>query len=343
VATVRQVLPREAILLGVVAGAVALTAYVVLADNRSEAASVAGTLIALVTALGGLAPKLRSAPRPGRAAGAQLQTELDEFAAALHAQWNTEASARGLVLPAPIRVAFGWTGRAVADDPGEVSAPLPAGTGPRPVAGVSSPTDVELLTEGTIDQLHEVYAGLPSGRLVIMGPAGTGKSGAAVLLLLTALAHRTSQPPEARTRIPVPVLLSIGEWLPREQPLLSWVTARLLRDYAFLRRIAGAEEVVRQLVDDGSIALFLDGLDELAEADRVAAVGAIARPSATRIVVTTRPDEFEAAIAEGHIGGAAVVELRPVGPESAARYLMSNRTHDGNYSAGSCRATGVAA
>jgi hypothetical protein len=308
----------------VVVGAALLAAYLLLADDRSEAASVIGTLLAVVTAVSGVVPKLRGTSRSVRAGPAQLQDELDEFAAALRTQWSTEAAARGLVLPAPIKVAFTWTRRAVADDLREVRAHLPAGTGPRPVAGVASPTGVEVLTEGTIDQLHEIYAGLPSGRLVIMGAAGTGKSGAAVLLLLTALEHRTAQPPDARSRIPVPVLLSIGEWLPREQPLLSWVTARLLRDYAFLRRTAAQD--VRQLVEAGSIALFLDGLDELAEADRVAAVQSIARPSAARVVLTTRPDEFEVATAEGHISGAAVVELRHVDPESAAQYLLSNRT-----------------
>ncbi len=48
------------------------------------------------------------------------------------------------------------------------------------------------LRSGGLRDLHAVYAGLRSGRLVIVGSPGAGKSGAAVLLVLAALRHRNA-------------------------------------------------------------------------------------------------------------------------------------------------------
>jgi hypothetical protein len=43
---------------------------------------------------------------------------------------------------------------------------------------------------GRIGDLFAVYAGLDSGRLIVLGDAGTGKSAAAILTVLDALNHR---------------------------------------------------------------------------------------------------------------------------------------------------------
>jgi len=51
-----------------------------------------------------------------------------------------------------------------------------------------------LLAAGDLGDLHSVYGGLGSGRLVIAGPPGSGKTGAAVLLLLAALRRRAQAP-----------------------------------------------------------------------------------------------------------------------------------------------------
>ena len=67
---------------------------------------------------------------------------------------------------------------------------------------------------GRLEDLHAVYGGLGSGRLVIIGGPGSGKSGAAVLLVLAALKHRAQMPEPDRQLVPVPVLFTLHGWDP---------------------------------------------------------------------------------------------------------------------------------
>jgi hypothetical protein len=48
--------------------------------------------------------------------------------------------------------------------------------------------------------------------LVIVGAPGGGKSGAAVLLVLQALAHRNKVANADRAKVPVPVLFTLRDW-----------------------------------------------------------------------------------------------------------------------------------
>ena len=78
-------------------------------------------------------------------------------------------------------------------------------------------------------ELHAVYGGLGSGRLVIVGAPGSGKSGAAVLLVLAALKHREQVPEKDRPRVPVPVMFTMHGWDPNTQRVQDWLAARLRR------------------------------------------------------------------------------------------------------------------
>ncbi|MDQ2708091.1 MAG: hypothetical protein M3Z25_10840 [Actinomycetota bacterium] len=62
-----------------------------------------------------------------------------------------------------------------------------------------------------------MYAGLGSGRLVIVGAPGAGKSGAAVLLVLHALRHREQLSEAARAGVPVPVMFTVHGWNPHTE------------------------------------------------------------------------------------------------------------------------------
>lgn len=65
-----------------------------------------------------------------------------------------------------------------------------------------------------------MYSRLPHGRLVILGGAGAGKSGALLLLLLEALERRADIVDDVvRAREPVPVLLTLGAWDPQRETL----------------------------------------------------------------------------------------------------------------------------
>src|SRR5689334_3538341 len=70
------------------------------------------------------------------------------------------------------------------------------------------------LRQGQIRDLHAVYGGLASGRLVIAGPPGSGKRGAAILLVLAALKYREEISPRERPLAPVPVIFSLHGWNP---------------------------------------------------------------------------------------------------------------------------------
>ena len=116
---------------------------------------------------------------------------------------------------------------------------------------------------GHIDDLHAIYGGLGSGRLVIAGGPGSGKSGAAVLLVLAALAHRDQVRAKDRVKVPVPVLFTAQDWDPRRQPVRGWLTGRLQQTYPLFAGWTGAAKAAG-LIDAGKLAVILDGLDEIA-------------------------------------------------------------------------------
>src|SRR5262249_49486242 len=79
-----------------------------------------------------------------------------------------------------------------------------------------------------------------------------------------------------------------------------------------------------RLVGDGQVALVLDGFDEIADELRPAAIRALDEQASFRLMVLTRTRELTDAVAEGHLHGAAALELLPVPvPASeAADYLI---------------------
>ena len=131
--------------------------------------------------------------------GQELGRLTDLLAGAVDEEWTRVAGERGLLEPEPIpvrwrRPAASFTGPAAAAVASARFAPLP---------GLAAAGE-QRLQAGQVSELHEVYGGLGSGRLVIAGGPGAGKSGAAVLLILAALAtgaaSRTRSGPRCRCR-----------------------------------------------------------------------------------------------------------------------------------------------
>jgi predicted NACHT family NTPase len=138
-----------------------------------------------------------------------------------------------------------------------------------------------VLNSGLVTRLHdEVYVRLQHGRLALIGGPGAGKTGAMILLLVEALCYRDRVPDGARADLPVPVWLSLGSWDPRSQALRSWVTDTIGRDHPYLRARDFGPDAVRQLFDTCRIALFLDGLDEMPDTLRGAALERLAGEAA---------------------------------------------------------------
>ena len=96
-------------------------------------------------------------------------------------------------------------------------APPPAGTwaaGPDDLAGKGG-------------ELVDVLARVPTGRLVVLGEPGAGKTMLMVRLVLDLLARRAEGGP-------VPILASVASWNPAGQDLRDWLAAQLLIDHPAL-------------------------------------------------------------------------------------------------------------
>jgi hypothetical protein len=248
------------------------------------------------------------------------ESAADYLAAEVERQWTSEANKRRL-FPVPIPLRWRWA-RGVTTK-AEIAANDPPRRSPSfaPLPGVAS-VKTTSLQAGAVSDLFDVYGGLDSGRLVILSEYGRGKSGSAILTLLEALKHRARLGQANRAAVPVPVLLTTHGWDPANQDLDEWLAARLNENYPFLRSRRFGRNAAARLVEDGGVALFLDGLDEIAAHLRQDALARIGLQTRFRLIVFTRSTEFADAVAAGrHIAAAAALELLPVSPDDAAAYL----------------------
>ncbi len=304
----------------VVWGAVLLISVVIFFVGEAQATAWAAVL-GVLTALSGLlvsqldrfatqAANQRD-ESAARHSGSSWPVEVaDQLAGAVQDQWAAEAGLRKLNDPWPLNV--GWTKEEDLTDPAyALPGPRTANT---PIVRVEAPLD------GDLTQIADVFESLPSRRLVILGPLGSGKSVLALTLLLELLERR-------RPGQPVPVLIRLSAWDPAKTPLDEWLVEQLAEGYQLgspQRRDARA--VARRLLHDNLILPILDGLDELAASARPQAItdmnGWLGRDR--QLVLTSRMDEYHATVAAGDVvtRGAAVV-LQPLRCETAEEYLRA--------------------
>ncbi len=277
----------------------------------SLAVAVGGVLVGLFRML-----VHRSAQEPA-VDSARLGHLADELAAQVSRQWKRAASDRGLLKYDPIPVRWRAAKTALAGS----TAAAAASRRFQPFPGLET-VGVDLLAHGDINDLHSVYGGLGSGRLVIAGGPGSGKSSAGILLVLQALAYRDRATELQRSQIPVLMMFALEGWNPRIEPAMDWLAARMSQTCPALASKAGPE-LARQLIDDGLIALVLDGLDEMAEDLRPVALEVLSQQLETcRVILLTRTDERAAAAVTSAFTSAAAVELLDVDAAAAADYLL---------------------
>lgn len=246
--------------------------------------------------------------------------QLGLLATASQNQWTAAANDRRLLRtrPLPIR----WC-----HSTAPVAGPVSATTYPRfdPLPGLTAVSGSDL-REGDGAALHQIYGGLPSGRLLLIGPPGSGKSAAAILLLLDALRYRAQATAEEQARIPVPVLFTLHGWDPASgESVTDWMVGKLAETYPMFRGRAG-RHAATELLTAGRVAGFLDGLDEIPESVRPGVLDALA-DAPFRLVLLTRTEEVVAAASHGPLAGAVAVELQPVKPTDAAAYLLQPLVH----------------
>lgn len=281
-------------------------------DLATFGAFAVAVIVAAVPVIARLA-KVGAAGGPDR--GRPLDELADQLAEAVREQWTRAALERRLLQPEPIPVQWEKSSRPLA---GPVSAAVESRQYP-PLPGLS-PTVPGQLQGGQLRDLHAVYGGLGSGRLVIIGEPGSGKTGAAVLLVLAALEHRQRVPPPDQKRVPVPVMFTLHGWDPGSERVGDWLATRLQETYPLFSGKDGRAEAVR-LVGAGRIAVVLDGLDEIAEDLRPVALRALSQQALSRVVVLARSFEMAVAARHGFLEGAAALELRAVDAVTAADYL----------------------
>ena len=247
--------------------------------------------------------------------GQELGRLADLLAGAVDVEWTRAAGERGLLEPKPIpvrwqRPAAPFTGPVAAAVSSARFAPLP---------GLAA-TSEQRLQAGQVSELHAVYRGLGSGRLVIAGGPGSGKSGAAVLLILAALRYWRSVAEEVQSEVPVPVMFTLHGWDPNAQRARDWLAERLWQVYPLFAGRRGVE-AARRMLDQGRIAVILDGLDEIPDDLRPTVLRALSQQATFRLVLLTRSGEMAKAAAQTLLQGAAAIELQDIGPADAADYL----------------------
>ncbi|MGW1198417.1 helix-turn-helix domain-containing protein [Streptomyces sp. NPDC002536] len=244
-----------------------------------------------------------AAGQPGSAVYESLAGVADLLAQAVAARWQREEEQRQVHDPYPLPVRWRPVAEELIDHWANIRR-LPAG-------GTHGPLDLS----GRLDEIVGVYRRIPSGRLVVLGRSGSGKTVLTVRFVLDRLKSRT------RTET-VPVIFSIGSWDPSVITFRDWLAAQLTRDHPGLAAPApGGSTLAATLVESGWILPVLDGFDEIADGLRRPALEAL-NTTTLPLLLTSRPAQYAAAVAETDVlTSAAAVELTDLTLNDLTDYL----------------------
>lgn len=226
----------------------------------------------------------------GPAAG-ELGKAARELADLVRTQWEDEEERRQVHDPSPLQVRF----RQAADVRFDYWAhirrvPLSPDPGPLPLAD-------------ELDQIVKVYRSIPSGRLVVLGVAGAGKT-----ILTTRFVLGLLKEPARGDR--VPVIFELGSWDPTAIHLRDWMAERLVRDYGFGGAAPDGGTLADALIKAGRILPVLDGFDEIALDLQPRALEELNLLARMPLLLTSRTEEYTSAVERTDVlTAAAVAEL----------------------------------
>jgi NACHT domain len=150
------------------------------------------------------------------------------------------------------------------------------------------------------------------GRLLILGPPGSGKT-----ITLLELTHNLLDLADRDPTGQIPMVFNLSSWAQHQPPLADWLVEELHHSYEVPRQLAKA------WVDDGDVLPLLDGLDEVADAHRDGCVQAINEFLRTNyfgdLVVCSGTEEYQALSERLQLVYA--VELQPLTREQIDGYL----------------------
>ncbi|MEY9842137.1 NACHT domain-containing protein [Streptacidiphilus sp. EB103A] len=245
--------------------------------------------------------QLEQLPRPDSASGLSEASKL--LATRVEEQWRDEWERRGLHLSSSsLAVSFRNADVGRFDHWANIR-----GTPPD-----TDPPPLELV--GRVEQIALAYRSVPSGRMVVLGEAGSGKTVLAMRLVLDLL----------RSRVPgdrVPVIFGLGSWNPAITTLRAWLCDQLVRDYPGLAApAANGTSLARTLVKGGRILPVLDGFDEIASDLQPTALRRL-NATSLPLLMTSRPEEYAEAAKMSVLSAAAGIKLDPLRPGDFADYL----------------------
>ncbi|MFJ8855518.1 helix-turn-helix domain-containing protein [Streptomyces sp. NPDC102437] len=234
----------------------------------------------------------------------ELVTAATELAREIRRRWQREEEHRRVHDPFPLPVRWQDAPESLTDHSENIQR-LPPG---------ATPDRMDL--SGDLGSVAEVYRRIGSGRLVVLGRAGSGKS---VLTIRFVLDQLEAREPHDR----VPVVFSIGSWDPTAVALRDWLIDRLVRDHPHLtRRAPDGSTLSAALVDADLVLPVLDGFDEIAEGLRSTALEVL-NATSLPLVLTSRRGEFAEAVQEAGapLVWAAGLELTDLTLEDLSDYL----------------------
>jgi NACHT domain len=274
-------------------------------------ASILSFFVALISLLTKFTP--RELENPGQDLAQRLDQAMENLAMAVQKQWRDEEKSRRLQDPFPLPVSWTAAEAAVADHWENVYGQSTAG---EPVH-----------LDGELSDVVDVFGRVPSGRLVVLGKPGAGKTVLTLRFTLDMLERRQSGDR-------VPVIFSLGSWHPGQQSLHAWISERLADDYPALGgRVPSGSTWAEELVHAGRVLPVLDGLDEIPASLRGEAMQSLnaAFHRGTPVVVTCRAGEYRDTVDAADVfTAAAVVELQSLSLDDLADYLplTTRQIHD---------------
>jgi transcriptional regulator with XRE-family HTH domain len=241
--------------------------------------------------------------QPESAFAGRLAAATDDLAHAVGARWGREEELRRIQDPFPLPV--GW-----------VLAPDDVMDHWENICRVSPGESAEPLDlAGHLPEITDIYRRIPSGRLVVLGRAGSGKSVLAVRFVLDLLKTR----PRAGA---VPVVFSLGSWNAATTGFRDWLAGQLVRDHPGLAASThhGGSNLATLLVEAGRILPVLDGFDELAKGLHRAALDEL-NATTLPLLLTSRPGEYRSVAGADPLTAAAAVRLTDLTVSDLGNYL----------------------
>jgi hypothetical protein len=306
---VRGTITRIAVI-SVLSGLIGLLVYAATFGLNASRTTAAATCCAIIGFFGTTIVRISAfvkEKQSGLAAdrdSARLDRAAEDLAAAMAGQWQAEERLRRIHDPVPLPVR--WT---IAD-------PLVSDHWENVTCSDASRQAEEL--DGSLDEVVDIFERIPSGRLVVIGKPGSGKTVLTLRFTLELLKRREAGDP-------VPVIFPLHTWHPPSQSLARWMARYLAGAYPALAAIEpSGTTLADKLVDGRRILPVLDGLDEVCAELRANAVQAVNMwlGGDARIVVTCRAAEYSEIVADADVlTSAAVIELAPLSRAELADYL----------------------